>query len=63
MRFTTRRRGGVTWHASDIRDDSAEKVILMSAQGLSQRQIAEETGINVSIVNRMIKKHREKQAA
>ena len=54
--------GGVDWISSDIVDENLGKILLLSQQGMSQRKIAGEIGINVSTVNQILQKHKPKQA-
>lgn len=45
-----------SWQVSKIEDLQVERVLELSRDGLTQRDIAGETGISLSTVNRIIKK-------
>ena len=47
------------WHISEIEDLELKRVLELSNEGLSQRDIANETNISLSKVNRILKKHKE----
>jgi putative DNA primase/helicase len=47
------------WKAFKIEDLEFDRVIELSKEGLSQRDIANETGISLSSVNRILKKNKE----
>jgi putative DNA primase/helicase len=51
--------GTTFWQVRDLEDYQAEKIIGMSKEGLSQRDIAQEMGISASTVNRTIKRAKE----
>lgn len=53
--------GGMMWVASDLVDERAGNIMDLHSQGLSQHKIAKQTGINVAIVNRVVKSERQKQ--
>jgi putative DNA primase/helicase len=50
--------GKALWQTHEIEDLELMRVIELSNDGLSQRDIANETGISLSSVNRMLKKHK-----
>ena len=47
------------WKAFKIEDLEFDRVFELSKEGLSQRDIANETGISLSSVNRILKKSKE----
>ncbi len=47
------------WVVRDIEDCRMDKVIELSREGLSQRDIADESGMSKSTVNRLMKKAKE----
>ena len=47
------------WKAFKIEDLEFDRVVELSKEGLSQRDIANETGISLSSVNRILKKSKE----
>lgn len=47
-----------SWQVSEIEDLQVERVLELSRDGLTQRDIAGETGISLSTVNRIIKKNK-----
>ena len=47
-----------SWQVSEIEDLQVERVLELSRDGLTQRDIAIETGISLSTVNRIIKKNK-----
>ncbi len=47
-----------SWQVSEIEDLQIENVLQLSKEGLTQREIAAETGISLSTVNRIIKKNK-----
>lgn len=51
--------GAGGWTTRDLADADMARVVALSAEGLSLRDIAEETGISKSRVDRMLKKQRE----
>lgn len=55
--------GAVIWATKDVFDDRVEKVMALHREGLSQRKISEQLGINVSTVNGIIKDNRDQDAA
>ncbi|MBF0480556.1 MAG: AAA family ATPase [Desulfovibrionaceae bacterium] len=48
--------GGLAWTTTDIEDVESHRVLKLKAEGLSVRDIAEETGIKKSKVHRLLKK-------
>jgi putative DNA primase/helicase len=52
--------GQVTWCVRDIEDCEMEKVLSLRKEGLSQRNIAEETGLSPATINRRLKEAKEK---
>ena len=55
-RLETAASGGTTWSTRDIADADYERVVALAAEGLSLRDIAEETGIPKSTVGRLKRK-------
>jgi len=47
------------WQISEIEDLEIKRVVELSIEKLSQRDIANETGLSLSKVNRILKKHKE----
>ena len=47
------------WQISEIADLELKRVVELSGEGMSQRDIASETGISLSSVNRLLKKYKE----
>lgn len=54
--------GLANWQISEIEDLELKRVVELSSEGLSQRDIASETGISLSSVNRLLKKSKEGKA-
>jgi putative DNA primase/helicase len=52
--------GMFTWHVRDIEDCQMDKVLSLKKEGLSQRNIAEETGLSPATINRRLKEAKEK---
>ena len=48
-----------SWEISEIEDLELKRVVELSQEGLSQRDIANETNLSLSKVNRILKKHKE----
>lgn len=48
--------GGATWSTRDLADADLQRVVALAKEGLSIRDIAEETGISKSSVARLKKK-------
>jgi transposase len=47
------------WVISELEDLEIKRVVELSGDGLTQREIAFETGISLSSVNRIMKKSKE----
>lgn len=52
--------GKFTWHVRDIEDSQMDKVLELKEEGLSQRDIAEETGLSLATINRRLQEAKEK---
>lgn len=52
--------GQFTWCIRDIEDCQMDKVLSLKKEGLSQRNIAEETGLSPATINRRLKEAKEK---
>ena len=52
--------GQFTWSIRDIEDCQMDKVLSLKKEGLSQRNIAEETGLSPATINRRLKEAKEK---
>jgi putative DNA primase/helicase len=50
------------WSTRDIEDSMAERAVQLGAENMTQRQIAAELGCSAAKVNRLLQRHREKQA-
>ncbi len=53
-------QGKMTWHIRNIEDCEMDKVLLLKKEGLSQRHIADETGLSPATINRRLKEAKEK---
>lgn len=52
--------GKFTWYSRDIEDSQMDKVLSLKKEGLSQRNIADETGLSPATINRRLKEAKEK---
>ena len=52
--------GIFTWHTRDIEDCQLDRVLELKKEGLSQRDIAEETGLSPATINRRLKEAKQK---
>jgi len=52
--------GKFMWHVQNIEDSQMDRVLELSKEGLSQRDIAEETGLSAATINRRLKEAKEK---
>lgn len=53
-------QGKMTWHIRNIEDCEMDKVLLLKKEGLSQRHIADETGLSPATINRRLKEAKGK---
>ena len=55
--------GSLVWKTRDLFDNRVEKVMALHLEGLSQRKIATQLGINIATVNAIIKENRDEPQA